>query len=138
MSNDTSQKTGFRFPHTYALIFFIIILAALASYLIPSGEFKRIEKDGRTEIVQGSYSQTDSRSCRYFRSIQSRTGRNDPVGRYYFLHLFDRRGVWHHPSDRNDQCRRQSARTAPENKRHPADTRDHDRVFSRRRNDRVV
>ncbi|ASB91201.1 AbgT family transporter [Bacillus sonorensis] len=60
MSNDTSQKTGFRFPHTYALIFFIIILAALASYLIPSGEFKRIEKDGRTEIVQGSYSQTDA------------------------------------------------------------------------------
>ncbi|MBG9917443.1 YfcC family protein [Bacillus sonorensis] len=60
MSNDTSQTTGFRFPHTYALIFFIIILAALASYLIPSGEFKRIEKDGRTEIVQGSYSQTDA------------------------------------------------------------------------------
>ena len=53
------QKTKLHFPHTYALIFFIIILAALASYFIPSGEFKRVEEDGQTVIVQGSYKQTD-------------------------------------------------------------------------------
>ncbi|KMM63082.1 hypothetical protein ACH95_03925 [Bacillus glycinifermentans] len=28
MSNHTSEKTGFQFPHTYALIFSVIILAA--------------------------------------------------------------------------------------------------------------
>lgn len=54
MSNGTPQKTKLHFPHTYALIFFIIILAALASYFIPSGEFKRVEEDGQTVIVQGS------------------------------------------------------------------------------------
>ncbi|MCI4129185.1 YfcC family protein [Bacillus haynesii] len=66
MSNGTPQKTKLHFPHTYALIFFIIILAALASYFIPSGEFERVEEDGRTVIVQGSYKQTDAGPVGFF------------------------------------------------------------------------
>ncbi|MED1738655.1 AbgT family transporter [Bacillus swezeyi] len=60
MSNDAPKKTRLRFPHTYALIFFIMILAAIASYIIPSGTFERVEKNGQTVIIQGSYQQTDA------------------------------------------------------------------------------
>ncbi|MFN2746493.1 MULTISPECIES: YfcC family protein [Bacillus] len=60
MSNDAPKKTTCRFPHTYALIFLIMILAAVASYLIPAGQFERVEEDGRTVIVQGSYEQKDA------------------------------------------------------------------------------
>ncbi|MEK4444689.1 hypothetical protein N1I81_01830 [Bacillus sp. FSL M8-0052] len=37
-------------------IFSFIILAAFASFLIPSGKFERTEQDGRTVIAQGNYS----------------------------------------------------------------------------------
>ncbi|MED1144382.1 C4-dicarboxylate ABC transporter permease [Bacillus paralicheniformis] len=71
MSNGTPQKIKLHFPHTYALIFFIIILAALASYFIPSGEFERVEEDGRTVIVQGSYTQTDAGPVGFFEMFKA-------------------------------------------------------------------
>ncbi|TWK30891.1 hypothetical protein CHCC20372_2823 [Bacillus paralicheniformis] len=71
MSNGTPQKIKLHFPHTYALIFFIIILAALASYFIPSGEFERVEEDGRTVIVQQSYTQTDAGPVGFFEMFKA-------------------------------------------------------------------
>jgi uncharacterized ion transporter superfamily protein YfcC len=46
-------------PHTYAILFVIMILAAAASYIIPAGEFERIEEGGRTIVVQGSYAEIE-------------------------------------------------------------------------------
>ena len=41
----------FRVPHTYALLFGLIVLAAIATYWIPAGSFDRVEHQGR-EIVR--------------------------------------------------------------------------------------
>ncbi|MDM5213118.1 AbgT family transporter [Peribacillus sp. NJ4] len=51
------KKTRLKVPHTYTLIFIIIILAGLASYVIPAGEFDRVEdkESGRMLVVDGSY-----------------------------------------------------------------------------------
>jgi len=46
-------------PHTYAIIFTIMVLAAIASYIVPAGEFERVEVDNRTVVVEGSYSQIE-------------------------------------------------------------------------------
>lgn len=46
-------------PHTYAILFTIMILAAIASYIVPAGEFERIEVDGRTAVVEGSYAEIE-------------------------------------------------------------------------------
>lgn len=46
-------------PHTYAILLGIMVLAAALSYIIPAGEFERIEEDGRTIVVQGSYEQIE-------------------------------------------------------------------------------
>lgn len=53
------------FPHTYVIIFIIIIFTAVLTWFIPSGEFERTEKvlpDGSTRevIVQGSYQHTEN------------------------------------------------------------------------------
>jgi len=55
--NNTSKKKLFQVPHTYAILFCIIVLVALATYVVPAGEFER-SKDkisGKTIVVAGSY-----------------------------------------------------------------------------------
>ncbi len=46
-------------PHTYAILFAIMIVAAIASYVIPAGEFERLEVDNRTVVVEGSYTEIE-------------------------------------------------------------------------------
>jgi uncharacterized ion transporter superfamily protein YfcC len=52
-SGDISQ----RFPHTYAILLSVVIIGAILSYIIPAGEYDRVEEDGRTLVVNGSYEQ---------------------------------------------------------------------------------
>ncbi|MBS4535771.1 YfcC family protein [Clostridium sp. D2Q-14] len=52
----------FRLPHTYALLFFIIIFAAILTYVVPAGEFDR-EEDPDTErifVVPESFHKVES------------------------------------------------------------------------------
>lgn len=42
-------------PHTYAIILSIVILVGILSYVIPSGEFERIDVDGRMMVVPGTF-----------------------------------------------------------------------------------
>ena len=37
-----TNKT-FKIPHTYVLIFCIVIIAALLTYIVPTGEYARVE-----------------------------------------------------------------------------------------------
>lgn len=48
-----------RIPHPIVLLFSIIVLTGLLSYLLPAGAFERIEVDGRMRVVPGSYQQID-------------------------------------------------------------------------------
>jgi uncharacterized ion transporter superfamily protein YfcC len=47
--------TKLRFPHTYVLLFFLLLIAFASTYLIPAGEYNRIEKDGRQVVDPDSY-----------------------------------------------------------------------------------
>jgi uncharacterized ion transporter superfamily protein YfcC len=52
-----------KFPHTYVIIFFVILLAAITTWVVPAGEYKRITQDNdgsRKEVIQpGSYQKVD-------------------------------------------------------------------------------
>ncbi len=52
-----------KFPHTYVIVFFIILLAAITTWIVPAGEFSRqtIETNGnKREVIQtDSYHQVD-------------------------------------------------------------------------------
>jgi uncharacterized ion transporter superfamily protein YfcC len=50
-----------RLPHTLLLIYIMVVLTVVATWIIPGGEYKRVEKDGRTMPVAGSYQRTESR-----------------------------------------------------------------------------
>jgi uncharacterized ion transporter superfamily protein YfcC len=44
-----------RIPNAYVLIFALLVLAALASWVVPPGQFARAEVDGREVVVPGTF-----------------------------------------------------------------------------------
>ncbi|WP_181348034.1 YfcC family protein [Thalassobacillus sp. CUG 92003] len=63
---ETEAPKGFRrflvMPHTYVLLIIIIIFAALLTYVVPAGEFERVEDEqsGQTVVVPGTYEQMEA------------------------------------------------------------------------------
>lgn len=60
----TEQKKGRKkwyewIPHPVLMLFGIIVLTALLSYILPAGTFDRIEVDGRQRVVPNSYQQIE-------------------------------------------------------------------------------
>ena len=70
-----NQKKKREFPHTYVIIFAIIIIAAILTWIVPGGEFARVSKDvngiSREVIVPGSFVKVDNQpqSWQVFTSI---------------------------------------------------------------------
>jgi uncharacterized ion transporter superfamily protein YfcC len=44
-----------KLPHTLALIFAIIVVMGVLTWIIPAGQFDRVEKSGRTVVVPNTY-----------------------------------------------------------------------------------
>ena len=49
-----------KLPHTLILIYIMVVLTVVATWIIPGGEYQRVEKDGRTVPVAGSYQRVAS------------------------------------------------------------------------------
>ena len=50
-----------KLPHTLVLIYIMVALTVAATWIIPGGEYDRVEKEGRTVPVAGSYHRIESR-----------------------------------------------------------------------------
>ncbi|WP_425234896.1 YfcC family protein [Ulvibacterium sp.] len=55
ISNYKDQSFFNRIPHAITLLFAIIILVTLLSYMLPAGTYERILVDGRSTVVPNSY-----------------------------------------------------------------------------------
>ena len=52
-------KSRFKVPHTLVVLFGMVILAQILTYVIPAGSFDRVENDkGRLQVVPGSFHRT--------------------------------------------------------------------------------
>lgn len=49
------RKFDFRVPHTYAIIFILMVVMAALTWIIPSGAYERTVVDGREVTVAGTY-----------------------------------------------------------------------------------
>lgn len=48
-------------PHVYVIIFGLILIAAIATYIVPAGSFDRVENaDGQEVVIDGSYRAVES------------------------------------------------------------------------------
>ena len=86
--NKDLKKKKWEFPDTYVIVFAVLLLAVAATYIVPAGTLDRIENDGITTIVSGTYENVESAPAGFmdiFMSVQ--TGMVESAG-LIFLVLF--------------------------------------------------
>lgn len=60
MNTTTKKKFKFSMPDAFIIIFSIVALASIATYIIPSGAYDRETIDGVTRVVPDSYAKTEA------------------------------------------------------------------------------
>ncbi|MDR1048246.1 MAG: AbgT family transporter [Synergistaceae bacterium] len=66
------EKKGFKLPHIFVLLTGIIIVCAAASWVLPAGEFDRVQNAaGRTVAVAGTYHTVDPTPVGLFSMVKS-------------------------------------------------------------------
>lgn len=73
MEKNVEKKIKFRIPHTYALLFFVIVLVAILTYVVPAGEFDRAQDPatGRIFVVPDTYHEVESNPLSFFDVFKS-------------------------------------------------------------------
>ncbi|ABR46283.1 C4-dicarboxylate anaerobic carrier [Alkaliphilus metalliredigens QYMF] len=69
MSNDTNpvKTKRFKVPHTYVIICMIILLAFIGTYIMPAGEYQRVEDpNGRTVVDADSFTSVPQNPVKFF------------------------------------------------------------------------
>lgn len=49
--NDSNKKKKFKIPHVYVILLLIMVIAAIATYIIPAGEFGRITNEAGRVVI---------------------------------------------------------------------------------------
>ena len=67
------QKKKFKVPHTYVILFSVVMIVALMTYLVPAGAYERVkdEATGRTVIDSASFHAVDQNPTTFFGLVQS-------------------------------------------------------------------
>jgi uncharacterized ion transporter superfamily protein YfcC len=61
------KKTKFKIPHTYVILFAMIIIMALLTYVIPAGQYQKVESaTGRMVVDPDSFANVDSNPAKPF------------------------------------------------------------------------
>lgn len=74
--------------NAFVLIFFVIVISTILTYILPAGEYDRIEKAGRTIVVPDSFHLTDPSPVGFFNIFTSiHTGMVQGAGIIFFVLL---------------------------------------------------
>ena len=60
------KKWYLKIPNTYIILFIMILFAALLTWIVPAGEFTRVESEGRMLIENGTYHAVDKSPVNLF------------------------------------------------------------------------
>ena len=70
----------------FSLLLVVLIVAFIATFIIPSGQFERTDLDGRTVIVDGSFEYTDADNLGFINLLSSiPQGLQDTAGIIFFV-----------------------------------------------------
>ncbi|HOX14477.1 MAG TPA: TIGR00366 family protein [Spirochaetia bacterium] len=75
-------------PHTYVILFALIVVAAIGSYIIPAGEFDRAKdpNSGRTVVVPGTFHKVEQNPLSFFDTfISVQKGSIDAADVVFFI-----------------------------------------------------
>jgi len=67
-SNEAIEKKKFKVPHSYVIIFCIVLVMAVLTYIVPAGEYARVEdpNTGRTVVDPASYELVEQNPITFF------------------------------------------------------------------------
>lgn len=70
-NNENKPKTSFKIPHTFVIMFTIIVLAAICTWIIPAGQFDRVEDPAshKVFVVAGSFKYIESTPVGFFNTF---------------------------------------------------------------------
>ncbi len=85
---DRVTKLFEKIPHTYVLLFFIIVIAAIFTYIIPAGSYDRVMQDGREVIVADSFKRVEQSPVGLFSVLKSfQLGMMEASGIVFFVFM---------------------------------------------------
>lgn len=92
MANETAlqkQKKGFKLPHIYILLFGLIAICTILTWIIPAGEFDRVVNEaGRTVAVAGTFHTVDPTPVGLFQMFQEiYNGFSNAAGVIFFVFI---------------------------------------------------
>ncbi len=67
------KKKIFKVPHTYVILFIVIMIMSVLTYIVPAGEFDRVEdpNTGRNVVAADSFHEVESNPTSFFDLFQS-------------------------------------------------------------------
>ncbi|WP_026895568.1 YfcC family protein [Clostridiisalibacter paucivorans] len=73
MSSNMKTEKRFKVPHTYVILFSVILIMSILTYVIPAGEFERVEdpSTNRTVVDPESFHNVEQNPTRIFDLFQS-------------------------------------------------------------------
>ncbi len=89
-ANSSSNKPRkIEFPHVFVILFALIVIMAVLTYMIPAGEYEREVSDaGETVVVDGTYHTVDSNPTGFFGIFQAvHEGMIEGAGIIFFIFI---------------------------------------------------
>ncbi|WJY26461.1 MULTISPECIES: YfcC family protein [Sporosarcina] len=91
MKQDQSAKKKWKFhvPHVFVILFIVIILAAIATYIVPAGQYDTLVDDSdRTIVIDGTYHQVESTPTGFLAIFQSiHKGMQNTAGIIFYIFI---------------------------------------------------
>lgn len=83
-----TKKKAFKLPHTYVILITVILIMAACTYVIPAGEYDRVEVDGRTVVDAASYHSVERNPVGFFELFKSiPEGYNEACAIIFFIFI---------------------------------------------------
>ena len=90
MTTDVKIKKKFKVPHTYVILFGVILVMAILTYFVPAGEFDRVHDPNadRTVVDADSFKRVEQSPTGFFDIFQSiPKGMKDAAGIVFFIFI---------------------------------------------------
>ncbi len=89
MKQPKKAKRKFHVPHVFVILFTVIILASIATYIVPAGVYDEIiDENDRTVVVDGTYHTVESTPTSFFGIFQSiHKGMQNTAGIIFYIFI---------------------------------------------------
>ena len=83
------KKSKFHVPHVFVILFCVVILAAILTYIVPAGEYERtLDSEGRTVIVDGTFQKIENEPATFMNVFQSfHKGMSNTAGIIFYIFI---------------------------------------------------